>query len=205
MERPISLEVLLKKFIESNDQFAFRQIFERLYPSLENLAFNFTHNKSLSEDIVMEIFEKFWRNRLKHHGIKNLHAYLYTSVRNHAIDHMKRKKDLININIDPSEVKEYFTKRSPEKILLEEELFELVNKAIEELPQKSRMVYRMLKEEGLKYREVAELLDISPKTVDYHIHLAMQKIRNQIRIYLEENSGRSNLSVIKLAFMFFCI
>jgi RNA polymerase sigma factor (sigma-70 family) len=94
---------------------------------------------------------------------------------------------LLSLDAESDNYKEFITRRDPEKLLIEEELFNTINEAVLALPEKCKLVYRMVKEEGLKYKEVAELLDISPKTVDNQVNHAMKKIREVVLEYLSDS------------------
>ncbi|MFT7034701.1 MAG: RNA polymerase sigma-70 factor (family 1) [Cyclobacteriaceae bacterium] len=141
----------------------------------------------MAEDIVLDMFTHLWQKRDSLAEITSIEKFLYVSTKNKAIDNLRLKKELISLDAGSDNYKEFITQRDPEKLLIEEELFNTINEAVLALPEKCKLVYRMVKEEGLKYKEVAELLDISPKTVDNQVNHAMKKIR---KVLVANNSGR---------------
>ena len=93
----------------------------------------------------------------------------------------------MNVSFDEPHFKEYITHHNPENALLNKELFEIIDGAILSLPEKTRLVYRLVKEEGLKYQEAADVLGISVKTVNNQLLNAMKIVRQHATEYLTKD------------------
>ena len=150
---------------------------------------------------MLDMFTHLWQKRDGLADVASIEKFLYVSTKNKAIDNLRLKKELITLDGGGENYKEFITQRDPEKLLIEKELFDTINEAILALPEKCRLVYRMVKEEGLKYKEVAELLDISPKTVDNQVNHAMKKIREVVLEYLAQ-SGSGSKDYLKSVLLF---
>ncbi len=167
-----------------NDELAFRRLFDMYYARLLQLAYMILRNNELAEDTVLDVFTKIWSNRAKLPEIESFNKYLYVLVKNKALDQLRKNKDLIHVELTETTLSEHIVNQNPEKIILEQELVHKINQAILQLPEKCRMVYRLVKEEGHSYQDAADLLNVSRKTIDNHINLAMHRIRDSITEYL---------------------
>jgi RNA polymerase sigma-70 factor (ECF subfamily) len=203
MKKIDSTQDSLSYFLKSGDEKAFQKVFEFYFPRLTRFAFTFLYNAAHSDDIVMEVMETFWMKRASLGSIANPKTYFYTCVRNKCIDFIRKKKDILAFDIDDEQIPQYFTNRNPEKIFLENELYAKIDQAVNALPVKTRMVYRLIKEDGLKYSEAADVLDISQKTVDYHLSNAMQMIRSEIVKYLDDRGKNGILKIAKVMLLLF--
>ncbi|MEN7550308.1 RNA polymerase sigma-70 factor [Rapidithrix thailandica] len=188
----LNIESLLHRIGQNNDEAAFKELFHHFYARLIQYAITLLQHTPEAEEVVLDVFTKVWNKRGQLNTVENFEKYLYISVKNRAIDQLRKRKNHYQTDLPTLELKELITHHNPEKALLEQELLDKINKAILNLPEKSRMVYRMVKEEGLKYKEVAELLELSPKTVDNHITTAMKKIRLEVINYLGQQQNRPN-------------
>jgi len=174
----------IKKKISKSDESAFRSLFNHYYSRLLNYAFVIVKNHESAEDIVLEVMHSIWKRRSKLKEIKNFDTYLYISTRNKTLDYLKKNSRMVHISFDKPHYKEYITHHNPEKHLLNKEFFEIIDKAVLSLPEKTRLVYRLIKEEGLKYQEAADLLGVSVKTVNNQLLSAMKIIRENATEYL---------------------
>lgn len=174
----------IKEKISRSDETAFRSLFNCYYSRLLNYAFVIVKNHESAEDIVLEVMQAIWKRRSKLKEVKSFDAYLYISTRNKTLDYLKKNSRFIHISFDKPHYEEYITHHNPEKHLLNKEFFEIIDKAILSLPEKTRLVYRLIKEEGLKYQEVADLLGVSVKTVNNQLLNAMKVIRENATEYL---------------------
>lgn len=165
--------------IKSGNSLAFKQLFSTYYGPLCLYLTNFTNDKDLSEDIVQLVFIDFWNKRETieiHTSIKN---YLYKmTYRQFLMDLRKKKKEANVLDSLKHEIL-YQT----ETTRTEEELNNKINRLqhiISKLPNKCQEIIK-LKMEGLKYREIADTLDISVKTVESQIRIAFKKIKKDFK------------------------
>jgi RNA polymerase sigma-70 factor (family 1) len=180
-----NLDRLIKSIIEG-DENAFKSLFDHFYPELLNYAWYISGSKFAAEEIVSAVFINFWQTRKKLPDVKNLNSYLFISVKNRSYNYL-RDNGLRIIREDEKErFQPIITFENPESQYLSNELRTIILNAIEELPDRCRMVFRLVREDGLKYQEAADLLDISVKTVEVQMGRATAKLKSALEPYLKD-------------------
>ena len=164
-------------------------------------AIGFLKNKEIAEEIVSDVYVNIWNNRSQTEKINNLKSYLFTSVRNGCVSHLRKVKNEKIISIDSVNEFSFIPVEVPEDGLVEKEIIEQIYAAIETLPCKCRMVFTLAKINGLKYKEIAEVLDITEKTVNNHLVLAVKKITELLNVTKKTKEKTSPLKRVSL-FMF---
>jgi RNA polymerase sigma-70 factor (ECF subfamily) len=157
----------------------FEHIFRTQFPVLCNVAFNIIKNQKAAEDIVQDIFLRLWKNKDKLEAIDNYRAYLYRSTTNACIDHLKQNKQKVSLS-----VQHVGSSAASDHILAEKDLQQSIEKALDLLPPKYRAIFVLSRHEGMKYREIAEYLEISVKTVENQMGIALCKLRDALAPYL---------------------
>jgi RNA polymerase sigma-70 factor (family 1) len=181
------LKNLILKIAHEDDQSSFRKLFEYFYPRLFEYSKFFVKSDFFAEEVVSDSFVKVWRNKERLAHVENIQAYLYTIVKRESLNYIRNFKlnEKILISCDnKSQIN--ISLLTPETEYINNELLLVLDKAIRELPDKCRLVFQMVKEDGLKYKEVAEALEISEKSVEKHISNALHKIRLEINLYLND-------------------
>ena len=168
-------EVKLFNKIKGGDKKAFEQLFSLYYDALCNFAYLFVQDTQVAEEAVSDVFVNIWRKKERINIELNLKSYLYKSTKNAVISYT-RKKRLNIISID--EYKDAGGIETPETLLIKTEKAEHFNKILMTLPKKAGLVFRMHKVDGMKYREIAEVLGISEKTVENHMGNSLRHLRN---------------------------
>jgi RNA polymerase sigma-70 factor (ECF subfamily) len=168
----------------SGDQTAYVRLYRIYFAHLLRFARSFVRSVQEAEEIVSDVFLQIWQMRDKLHTIHNLTVYLYTSTRNHSLNHLARQKRSVLAAFNEGAVPEPVTVEDPEQLCLNSELVRKIDQAVEQLPSKCRIIFKLVREDGLKYREVAEVLDVSQKTVEAQMGIAMRKIGEAIRPYI---------------------
>ena len=192
----------IKHKISKSDEAAFRLLFNHYYPRLLNYTFVIIKNHESAEDIVLEVLHMIWERRSKLEEVRNFENYLYICTRNKTLDYHKKNSKLVNVSFDEPHFEEYITHHNPENALLNKELFEIIDGAILSLPEKTRLVYRLVKEEGLKYQEAADILGISVKTVNNQLLNAMKIVRQNVTEYLTKDKRSPIFKTLKSALFF---
>jgi RNA polymerase sigma-70 factor (ECF subfamily) len=169
-----SSDLALYEKIKNGKIASFNILFDRYYQPLCNFAFLYLKSKEQAEEVVCDVFTKIWIKRSEISIRENIKSYLYKSIRNAIVSYFRTKKNLINQGLDNLDKKDLTT---PETLLLNRELEENIQKLLGGLSQKAGLVFRMKKIDGLKYKEIAEILDISEKTVENHITKAVKQIK----------------------------
>lgn len=194
--RTENIKQIVKKISYEDDERAFKQFFELFAGRLYDFSFSFIKNKSLAEEAVSDVFFKVWLNRSELINILNVKAYLYKATYNTSLnylDELKRKKA---ISLDELEVELSVDLICPETELINNELREQIEKAIEDLPPRCKLIYKLAKIEKMKYKEMAELLDISVKTINHQLAIALKKIGTTIREYLQEQNSEDKYMIL---------
>ncbi len=176
-EQILDLQFKLANF---DDKDAYKALFLEFFPKLQNFAFAILKDRSLAEELSSDLFILMWLQRKEITNIKSLKTYLYTSIKNNAIKKLKSINPQINFSLDNLQVEFISDYCSPSELSELNEMIEIVSKAVNELPPKCKIVYKLAKEDKLKYKEISELLGISVKTIDNHISKALQHIQKSL-------------------------
>ncbi len=179
------LYVQLKLRIATGSEAAFRQLFDHLFFPLSQFAFSLVKSKDAATEIVDEIFIRLWNNRSDISSIENLKVYLYKSAKNASLNYLARTaKRSINEPFDEIHV-QLTDGYNPESLMITSEILVKIREAVETLPPRCKMIFKLVREDGLKYKEVAEVLNISYKTVDAQMVIAVNAIREKIKMHLD--------------------
>lgn len=178
-----SNEELFSLVRERSDYTAFESLYHRMYKPLSVYAIRYTKSPELADDMVSEVYYKLWTKRDTINISSSLQSYLYTSVRNKCLDQIRSQHGIEQcdetalINFDSLSA-------TPLQYTISEELQKRIETAIEALPKDRRRVFRMSRDNGLKYKEIAETLGISIKTVETQMGRALKFLREELKEYL---------------------
>lgn len=157
----------------------FNKLFDEYYSVLCFFANKYLADLDLSRSIVQQVFVDLWVKQKKISIHYSLKSYLHKAVKNKAIDHLRQKKRHIQI----SESHENFHQLPFNDLVEEAELNDLINSSINQLPEKCREIFMLCRFEELKYTEIAEKLNISIKTVEMQMGIALKKLRKSLSDY----------------------
>lgn len=166
--------------IADGDKIAFSRLFDMYYPKLVNFACLYVHSESVAEDLVSELFYQLLKRKSRFAKVVDPNQYLYQSVKYQCFHYIKKKKVLSDESIPDQSLNP-----NPETIFIFDEFYHLVQKVIEQMPTKRKRIYLMIKDDGMKYKEVADLLNLSVKTVESQMRLAVQTLRETSTAYLK--------------------
>jgi RNA polymerase sigma-70 factor (family 1) len=176
----LEIRDLLVRISFNEDRAAFKEIYFYFYQDMMKLARKFIRYDNMAEEIVDDVFLKIWNNRTKLFQINNLRVYLYVCVRNLCFNYIEKKKNVPVVSIDDIDFEPQHFGNYPDTKLNLADLKGIINQAISQLTPQCQLVFKLVKEDGLKYREVAEVLNISVKTVEYHIGNALRRITERL-------------------------
>lgn len=165
-----------------NDDQVFEQLFKTHFNALHAYAFTILKDEDLAEEIVQAMFLKFWEKREKLH-IQSIKAYLYKCVYNDSLNYIKHEK----IKYKYQEFTKYTMNIENEPASLKVELSELqlhISLALADLPQQCRTIFQLSRFEELKYREIADHLGLSIKTVESQMGKALKILRYKLADFL---------------------
>jgi RNA polymerase sigma-70 factor (ECF subfamily) len=173
--------------VANNDERAYREIFLWFYPRLVAFANNLVRDTRISEEIVSDVLTRIWLQREKLQEILQLSVYLFTAVKNSSLNFLSWKsRDLISyVETYPDHL--LAREAAPDKLLMTSEMARRMDDAVNALPSKCKLVYTMVRDYGLRYREVAEILHISERTVDTQMTIANRKLSAVITLLLPDH------------------
>jgi RNA polymerase sigma-70 factor (ECF subfamily) len=174
------IAILSVKVSEQDDERAFEQLFLHFYPRLLSFSLTYLQNRDWAAEVVEDVLIHLWEHRKVLPAVKNLTYYLYVATRNGSLNCLKKNRRNATLDLDEAQADTLQFHRDPENILISEEVLRSIEKAISSLPGKCQLIFRLVKEEGLKYREVAELLSLSVKTVEAQMSIALRKIQEAL-------------------------
>ena len=160
-----NIKIWIIKIAVEEDQRAFRRLFDYYYPKLINYSRYLLESKSSADEVMSNVFISLWKNRSRLDKIDNFDAYVFRAVRNKSLSHLRdlHRLQITKLNIEESTLTK--TVHSPESMLINSELRKVILQALDKLPPRCRLVFELIKQDGFKYKEVAELLDVSINTV----------------------------------------
>lgn len=172
---------ILFERIKEGDEKAFEGLFRAYYPFLCSYATRILKDATAAEEIVQELFVKLWEKRSATHIGTSVKNYLFSSVKNLCLNHIRHAGVRDEYVKKIQQEQQYFSDEDAES---ESVLFEMLEAEIESMPEKRREIFRMSRRDGLKYREIAEKLNISVKTVEAQMGLAFKYLREKLQAYL---------------------
>ncbi|HEY4155291.1 MAG TPA: RNA polymerase sigma-70 factor [Puia sp.] len=162
--------------IATGNQPAFKQLYGYFYRRLYHFALSMVKIKEASEEIIEDVFIRIWKQKENMTGIRNLRVYLYTAVKNSSLNYLSKKaRESITEPFDHIEI-EFIESVNPEQLMITAELFNKIRQAIENLPPRCKMIFKLIREDGLKYKEVSQILNISVNTIDAQMAIAVSRL-----------------------------
>ena len=177
---PSEGKALFEKIKKSDEQ-AFEVLFTAFYKSLCLYAKQFLNEDEAAEEVAQDIFVKLWEKRNSLEIEISVKNYLFRSVKNQCLNvlqHNKIKKQYSEKVLESSK-----QDPDPSQYFLEIELAQKIELTIDSLPDKRKEIFRMSREEGMKYKEIADKLNISIKTVEAQMGLALKYLREKLKKY----------------------
>ncbi|MDX1638721.1 MAG: RNA polymerase sigma-70 factor [Balneolaceae bacterium] len=153
-------------------------LYRTFFADLCKYAFGFTGDREISRDIVQSVFIKIWDQKEFREGFEDAKSYLYKSVRNESLNYKKHEEVKRRTETDVQDrLKEW--KKDREKTFNEEKN-KVIREAIERLPNRCREIFKLSRDSGLTYKEIASVLGVSVKTVETQMGRAFKKIRTYV-------------------------
>jgi len=174
--------------IRLGDRKAFEQVYLEFYDVLFHLSLQYLQEETLAEEVVQDAFMKLWEARKKLKDDSNIKNYLYTITKNNCLSHLRKEQVIQNNTKDFRYLEMQFNYEAltslPDNYIQFEELKEKIEQAIDVLPDEIKEVFIMNRFEELKYREIAEKLDLSVKTIEARMSKALVVLRKELKDYL---------------------
>jgi len=185
MRIAVNIVELQRRIALYDDEPAYKEVFFTYHTPLLRFAQTFIDDRQSAEEIVSDVMMKIWEKRKDLPSIANLRVYLYISTKNAALNYLAKQKKVEIISIEHLNLDFPSNTLNPEQLMITAEMLRRINNAINALPPRCKLVFKLVKEDGLPYKEVAEILDISIKTIDNHLAIALRKIAEAINLQLK--------------------
>jgi RNA polymerase sigma-70 factor (ECF subfamily) len=173
-----TIRSLLDEIAVNNSEKAYKHLFIAMHESLHDFAFGITKSQEDAEEVVSDFFIALWQRRAVLQKIENPRLYFFAGVKNTALNKLSQKRKQSMPPADGWQTRLTSIFFNPEELLLSAEVVKGIMQAINDLPPKCRVIFKLVKEDGLKYAEVAQLLDLSVKTVEAQMAIALRRIRS---------------------------
>jgi RNA polymerase sigma-70 factor (ECF subfamily) len=168
----------LVELIRESDSSAFRELYDSLYKSIFYFVLSKIYNQDTAKDLVQETFVKIWESRRRLNKDLSLKAYVYKTAANVSLNYLRHHKVvsdfLRSLEFEP------LSYETPHSLFEKKEWNDRFFKTIEQLPPQTRTVFLMSRVEDFSYKEIAERLEISVKTVESHIGKALRILREEL-------------------------
>ena len=171
-----NIKRLLTAISVNSDQAAYRELFILLHARLKQFAYSILKSGEEAEELVSDVFIRIWQKREELENINSPLLYFYTTTKNLALNQLKKQKRQVNLSPEEWLVQVNSLYFDPEQLMLTEEMLRQVKKAVNDRPPRCRLIFKLVKEDGLRYKEVAELLQLSVKTIEAQMAIALRRI-----------------------------
>jgi RNA polymerase sigma-70 factor (family 1) len=176
-----SNELLITKLTQGDAQ-AFEALFKLYYTRLTLFSNRFVNDISIAEEIVADVFTLLWEKGHEVTFSTSVSSYLFKMAQNRSLNYLKHQK-IENLYVTYLEKNNLFdeVRSAVENGYEEKELARQISAAINTLPEKCREIFVLSRFSDMKYKEIASQLNISPKTVERQVSIALEKLRQTLK------------------------
>jgi RNA polymerase sigma-70 factor (family 1) len=184
MPNQLPTDDLLLSRLKSDDDKAFRAIYQRYGKRCFGLALQKLRSKEVAEEITQNIFISLWERRHQL-TIQNLESYLMVSIKYQTLNYIESKltREKFALTLPP-QYAEGSSENTVENAVFVQDLMKALENALESLPEKTQEAYRLSRFENLSGKEIAERMHLSEKTVEYHISQSLKFLRTQLKDFI---------------------
>lgn len=167
---------VLEDLAMRNSESAFKSLYVTYCDRIMRYLVMYVKSPQIAEELLSDVFFALWENRKQLLEVNNFEAYIYRIAKFRVLNYLRDNKNL-TVDLDEVPIDLFaFTETTPEDDYISRELIDAVNEAIEQLPAKSKLAFKLVREDGMKYKDAAEHLGISVKTLEAQLTFAMKKI-----------------------------
>ena len=185
MEMKDQEELFIFNRMADGDKEAFRFFFDKYYTDLCNLVNIYLHNQAISEEIVQDVYIYFWERKDNIKIESSVKSYLLKASKHKSLNYLRNEKNKLNILEKLSKVTSN-TPDVPDSIMDASQIRAVIEQSVNSLPERCRQVYMLSREKDFTYREIANELGISEKTVENQMVKALKKLRELLRPYYND-------------------
>lgn len=177
-------DIQLLRKIKEGDIHAFEELFRLYHSPLCLYSASITGRMSIAEEVVQDVFYYLWKERQKIQILHSIKSYLYGAVRNRSFQYYEQKQVFERYKQSMADGDQAGFLPGPQEELEYKELESTIHKILNQLPERRKRIFRMHREEGYKYDEIACQLNISVKTVEAEMSKALQTLKKEIEHYI---------------------
>ena len=165
---------------------------------LTDFSKSYVKSHEVAQEVVSDVFFLLWEREEGLDDIKNMESYLYISTKNHCLDYLRSKTGQKDARTAQGISFDFLIENfNPEQVLLNKEKAEALDKAIEELPHSCKVIFNLVKQQGMKQKQVAKIMDISVRTVENQVAKAIRKLRYALKRYnISNEKGNSRSAAL---------
>ncbi|KQC28692.1 RNA polymerase sigma factor [Flagellimonas eckloniae] len=184
MKKPLSNSNNTLLALKRGEKSAFKSIFDQYEKGLYSFIVSITKSGYVAEEILQEVFIKIWTNRKTLDCTRSFDSYIYTVARNHTYNYLRKVANQESLKQEVWRNLEH-SNHQTENMILSVEYDVILSDILEGLPLQKRSVFILSKQQGKSNQEIADLLNISPKTVKNHLWETLRLIKKQLRPHLQ--------------------
>jgi RNA polymerase sigma-70 factor (family 1) len=189
---------LLHRLSQTGDEKAFELLFKLFYERLLHFSLLYVHTPEIAEEVISDVFVKVWNNRGNLAQIANLETYLFVAVKNQSLNCVSGLSGFFVSAATVLPLDSLVDTFDPGKELELRELQFDIEKAVARLPTQCKVVFKLIKEDGFKYKEAAEILNLSVRTVETQLARALNKLSVALDPYLTARKDKQKSSRLPL-------
>jgi RNA polymerase sigma-70 factor (ECF subfamily) len=190
-------ELLIRKTFETDPKQGCEILFRKYYHVLCSHAVRLVYSRAIAEDLVAELFCKLWTDKIYLNITTSYRAYLFKAVRFSAYNYIRWELGKTTKVDDLDSFRDLSSSFKPEEALLFEELVNEIEQIVDNLPAQCKRVFLLSRFENKKYKEIADELGISVKSVEAHISKALDTIRKGLKA-----SGAAGMAIALSKYIF---
>lgn len=179
------IKLLLSNIALYKDQKAYKELYTAMHEQLHRFALSILKSREDAEEVVSDFFIMVWQKKEALREIEQIKLYFFVSIKNISINKLRQNKKTGTVFNEEYLVHFKSPFFNPSELLLSKEAVDQIMDAVNELPPKCKLIFRLIKEDGLKYAEVASLLNISVKTVEAQMAIALKRIGNSYNFKMQ--------------------
>ena len=178
------IKELQRRIALYEDMEAYHALYDHLFNNLKHFCYSFVHSHEVAEEIVSDVFIKLWQIRGRLQEIENLKVYCYSIAKNFCLNYITRHFKNPVASLDDMELEPVIPLGNPEDLCISSDILQKIQQTIRQLPPQCRLIFQLVKEDGMRYKEVAEVLNISVLTVRNQLAIATRKLSETLPAYI---------------------
>lgn len=182
MNKSDSINDLINR-ISTGDTNSFRCFYDHFFNRVLFFAHLFIKSEEICQEVVSDVFISVWLNKEKLADVENIEGYLFIITRNKSLNYLEKQSDFAELDKEILFEKK-IEDSNPENILITKELEIVIQKSIDQLPERCRLIFKLSREEKLKHHQIAKILSISENTVHAQMMIALKKLHDILKKHI---------------------